>query len=254
MNVTLSLRPPVIWGGIFSQFMLMIPNAIHYDVEGLNMDVNDGYNICNDNPFDWVFDQTPDNSYIIVPCKHHGIYTNKEMKRGGYLGAIEDSASFDKMKDICSRIRIKQEILDIVNKYSSLLSPNTLGVHVRLGEMNTIHPQYGIASTRTYIDKINEINPDSVFLASDNDTSIRMIKESVSCEVIVIENLAREEIDNISVDNVHMNLLYKDYYWREVFTDMLVLSRCNELLCRVSNFANATILFSNSFNKIHRLI
>lgn len=253
MNIRLSLRPPVIWGGIFSQFMLMLPNAIPYNIDKIHFDVDDGYKLTSENVFDWVFDQYYDSSFKDILCEHFGIYTHDNMKRGGYLGAIESSPNFGKMQTICSKLIIKQPIRDKVAEYADQIEPGMLGVHVRLGEMNTIHPQYGTATTETYIKRIKEIAPQSIYLASDNEESIKKIKEAIDCKIVVIDGFEREEIENIQVDNVHMNLLYKDYYWQQVFADMLLLAKCERLLCRVSNFTNAAILFSAPYKEIHRL-
>lgn len=251
MNIKLRLPESFTRVGMFAKFTIMFYNTIPYDVDHLYFYEEDTGR--GENPFDWVFEQYYDDSFMDIQCQHLGVYTNSKLINEDYLGAIEDAPEFSKMKGMRSKIVIKKCVLDKVAEYINLIEPDTLGVHVRLGPMNTWHPQFGIASTQTYIDKIKELNPKSIYLASDNDESIKKIREAVDCKIIVIKNLMREDIDNMETDNIHINFLYADYYWRQVWADMLLLSRCNELLCRVSNFANAAIIFSDTFKKIHRL-
>jgi len=236
MNIKLNL--PIVPGGIFSKFMQMLPNALPYDVERIYFNAHDERIGCN--AFNWVMDQYYDETFINVECLNNGSYT-KPGSDG--LGAIEESKDFDKMKLICSKI-----------KFNIHTGPGCdLGIHVRLTDMNTMHPQYGNHTTKDYIDKILELKPQSIFIASDNHKSISDIIDSYTGVAAYNPFMIREDADSSRTTAVQRNNLNNKAFWVEAFTDMFMLSKSAELLCRVSNLANASILFSNSITKIHRL-
>jgi len=254
MNIKINLQYPCSVGsGIFSKFFILLPTLLAFDVEKVYFFANDGSGQMTSNPFDWVFEQSYDDSFVEMGGSFEQIFTRNDMIFGCYLGAIEDYSGFEKMKQICSRIVFKEIILNRVKYLSKDIDGDTLGVHTRLTDMNRVHGQYGIKTTQHYIDKINKINPKSLYLATDNNETVTKIKSAVSYKVLVDDTLRRETTEDIRFADVHMNLLYDEDYWQEVFSDMLTLSLCNSLVCGVSNFSNAAILFSKTFKNIYRI-
>lgn len=236
--------------GIFSRLMRMISNAIPYDVDKINFTSDNG----NENPYNWIFDQENDDSYTNIECKYFGSFVPKHTPSG--LGKIEESENFDKLKLLISKIKIKKHILDWVKINSSNFGENCLSVHVRLGDMNLHHPQFGIATINDYVQKIKEVidnnNIDKIFVASDNDESLEILQKHFPTQILFIPNMIRSKISNFSVSPIHINL-NNPTYWEESLKECLLLSKGNQLLCRVSNLANASIIFSDSTTKIYRI-
>jgi hypothetical protein len=228
--------------------MIMISNAILFDkIDKFYFNSTD-YRITR-NPYDWVFQQEYDESFANFRCVHYGSYT----KKGIELGNIEESEDYFKFRDVCAKIVMKDNLVERVNYYSNMFGGNTLGVHVRMGDMNSCHPEYGVYSMQDYINKIKEINPSQIFLASDNEESIELIRDAIPCDIITVNGLIREKKCNFEPDGIAVTLLNNEQQWLDVWLDCLLLSKCKELLCRVSNISNAAIIFSNTLTEIHRL-
>ena len=252
MNVKLNaFREPPVAGGVFSRFMWLLPNALPYkDVENIYLNPLDFYWIkSRANTFDWVFDQYYDDTFIEVECINMGTYT----KRGMGYGAMEDAADLHQLKQLCSVLKFKREIADIVDKYSEFMQGDCLGVHLRVGDMNVGHPEFGVYTTQDFINRINTLKPKKIFLASDNYVSIEMVKHSVDCPVLYMDSFQREDTDDFEYAHVSVNHIDTPRHWQEAFIDTLLLSKCSEMLCRVSNIPNAAQLFSQTLKKIHRL-
>jgi hypothetical protein len=233
--------------GRFSQFMIMIANALLYDIDKIYFNSRDKR--ISGNSYDWVLTQVYDESFVNVECVSRSSYT----KKGIELGAIEESVDFPKLHEICSKIVIKDSLKDRVKSYANTFAGDILGVHVRVGDMNICHPEYGVFHTSDYINKIKEINPSNIFLASDNNESIRLIRESVSCNIITVDGLIREENSDFEPNGIAVKLLNSEQQWLDVWLECLLLSLCSELLCRVSNISNSAIIFSDTITKVHRL-
>ena len=252
MNIKLNaFREPPVAGGVFSRFMWLLPNALPYEnVENIYLNPLDFYWIKSGaNSFDWVFDQYYDDTFHEVECINNGTYS----REGDGYGAIEQCKELPDLKQLCSKLKFKKEITDVVEKYSKLIGDDCLGVHLRTGDMNTGHHQYGIFFTEDYINKIKELRPKRIFLASDNYASIEIIKKAIDCDVIYVDGMRREEDESFDYSHVSVNYIDTPRHWQEAFIDCLLLSKCTEMLCRVSNVPNAAQLFSNTLTKIHRL-
>ena len=238
--------------GIFSQFMMMVGNITNSDIEEIYFDAMN--NKIEKNPFDWVFDQYYNESFINLECQHYGVYTDNNSNG---LGPIENSLNYNNYKYALSKIKFKKNILDFINNNTKDFNQNCLGVHIRLGDMNILHPQYGNLKTDDYVNKIKNIfekeNFDRIFVASDNEKSLDVLQNEFNSQLLFIPDMIREENDNFNSFRLQKEQLNNNIFWEEAFIECLLLSRCNQLLCRVSNLANATIIFSNTITKIYRL-
>jgi len=255
MNIKLNaFRNPPVAALVFSRFMWMMPNAVKYangrDISNLYFNPLDYYWIPSKrNTFDWVFDQSYDDTYVDVECSNLGCYH----KKGIGHGAIEDAEAFGRLKQAASTIKIKDDILYVVNSYAEKMEGDCLGVHVRVGDMNSGHPQYGVYSTEDYINKLKTLSFDSLFIASDNFYSIEEIKKNISKPIIVVDDLLREVTESYTYATIQMKHIDSPELWQQAFIDCLLLSRCSSMLCRVSNLANAAQVFSSSLKNIYRL-
>lgn len=235
-------------GGIFSIFMdIILPHIWCLDnVEEFNITVKNNQYNPPENCFDYVFDQ-PDIQEPVLECMF-------SRKRGGWRkhgierGAIEDFNELDRLKQCCRKFKIKKEILDKL--YG--LPDNCLGVHFRGMDMNKRHPKYGVFTYHHYREMIEQINPQSIFIASDNFEVIGNLHKHFNIPILYFSTFIRDKTTQDDTYDTQMRNANNRRYWQEAFIDMLMLSRCSSLLCRVSNFANAAILFSDGI-KVHRL-
>jgi hypothetical protein len=217
-------------GGIFSILMdLVIPNAYNLpDIENLYLEIQDNEYNCPRDGFNFVLDQYCDYSFKPVHC--------------GFIGHIEVD---DRVKEICKKFKLKHK--------PQLKSD--LGVHYRGVDMNKQHPEYGVFTIDDYKNRIDsiitEIKPESMFVASDNDEAAWQFHKWYSCKFY--PDFIRADKLNDDTLQIQVENSCTVRHWEEVFYDMLTLSNCKYLLCRRSNFANASIAFSDILTKIYRL-
>ena len=250
-------------GGVFSKLMIAIQSILYSEFSGKINDVNDINNIyididrnricrirnknININPFNFALEQNEDlvfdRTILSHPPKHYGgkVYTD-----------VLNHKDLNKLRIICSKIKIKKDILSLVNNNIGI---STLGVHVRLTDMNRIHPEYGVSSTKNYIDKINDVivgGNNKIFVASDNINSLKILKDNF--------NIISNETTNRNSDEKSGN--YMQYLrnrcsdkqlWIDSFLEMISLSKCGELIYKVSNLNNASVIFSNTIKKTYKL-
>jgi hypothetical protein len=232
----------------------MLPHAVNQNeaVEGVY------YTSQNDNikgnPFDWIFDQWKDDSFVDFHCYTPGTYSKVDTIG---LGPIEKSPLFPKMQDVRRLVKVKSYITDKVDKfYSENMTSKTLSVHVRTADMNLYHPEFGVFGTDDYIAKIGEIlqteDIDRIFVASDNMESIDRIGK-VFGNVVYYDCRFREKKEVFKDDSMHVKNFTNPLLWEEAFVEMLLLGKGCQFLCRVSNLANAAIIFSDTITKVHRL-
>jgi hypothetical protein len=220
-------------GGIFSILMdLVIPHLYCYDdIDNVYIEIQENEYGCPQNGFDFVLDQTFDESYKVIHC--------------GFIGHVPID---EKVKAICKKIKIKENIR--VQAFRS-----DLGVHFRGGDMDKTHPEYGIFKYKDYQKRIQSIididKPDQIFIASDNhEVNSLMQKEfgSVFNTEFIRATFLKDDTFPLQVSSSPLQ-----EYWEQAFIDMLCLSLCDSLLCRTSNFSNAAIAFSDTLTKIYKL-
>jgi len=256
INLKLTLQPPVCCGGVFSQFIVMLPNALGFDIENIYFNNPKDERIPDGNPFNWVFDQREDLEYIEKDCTFHGSYTKKglpgaDIPGTNLFGNIEDGKPFRELKSIVKKVVIKPKLLSVVDSFcKDNINDKTFGVHVRTTDMNQVHPIYGVFTTEDYIRAIGEIlkteDISNIFVSADNTLSIHQIEKEFG-NVVYFDSKIRPE------SHALWTSMNDSLYWEEIVIWCLILSRCNQLLCRVSNGSNAAILFSDTIKKIHRL-
>lgn len=242
-------------GGIFSLFTIAIQQVLN-DINELNnidniyIDIDKELyqyqkNITN-NPFDYVLDQEKIKPDIILKATPIKTYSNHN--------SLYNTEELQKIKLICSKIKIKDTITNKINKE---ICKDTLGVHVRLTDMLEFHADlHGGGSTEQYINhiidilKINKVK--NIFVASDNIYSLEKIKENFEIIHNETRNLNKTEFNGnflqYQIDNIH-----KENFWIDSFIDMISLSRCGILLNKLSNLNNASLFFSNTLNTFYKI-
>jgi hypothetical protein len=250
-------------GGIFSTFTIAIQQILE-DIPNVN-DINNIYieldkdrytyseNILNSvtetstrNPFDYVLDQinlnpdiTLNANFIKTYLNHNDLYGTEELKN---------------LQIICSKIKIKKNILD---KIKSNINEKTLGVHVRLTDMLDHHLElHNGGSTQDYIDSIKSIiienEIENIFVSSDNEFSLHILKENFDILHNEVNNINKTEFGGdyfkYQLDNIHL-----EYFWVDSFVDMMSLSRCGVLLYKLSNLNNTSLFFSETLKKFYKI-
>lgn len=241
-------------GGTFSKFMVavdavirQIPNvedidSLYIDIDREKIDRTRQKNISI-NPFNFVLDQNNEGVTHTVLATPLNNYTN-----------ILEHPNYKKLSKVCSKIKFKSVVLDNIDES---IDENTLGVHVRTTDMNIHHPNYGKSSTDHYIKKISELNKNNefknIFVASDNHNSIKLIGQEFD---ILYNTVGNRCVDELGKGYIHYlrNNSSESQLWVDSFVEMLSLSRCGELLYKMSNLNNASVLFSNTIKKTHRII
>ena len=136
------------------------------------------------------------------------------------------------------------------------INAHTLGVHLRLTDMNTVHPEYGhvtiekyISATRTYLESHSDIK--NIFVSSDNDESIRIF-ESNFPDYKVVSYTDGIRCTSSRDDNYQFQLrnLSDPTFLQKITIEALILSKCGALIHRISDYANFAILFSNTYTDI----
>lgn len=236
MNIRVILPESFPAGATFSQLMVMLTNACDLWVDNIYLQSDDRRFGITGNPFDYLFDQSYDDSYVDIICNR-----NKNYPR------IEEADNFTNLKYLVSKLKIKPEILNEVLR----LQPYDFAIHIRTGDMNTIHPEYGVFTTADFVQKCRYIVKGPVFVASDNRDAIwKMMKDY---EVIMFTYFLREPDETFTTHGYWASNASDARIWQEAMIEMLSLARAKELICRTSNLSNAAILFSNTINQIHRL-
>ena len=245
-------------GGIFSQFMIAIQyiNSTIDDVDKINeiyLDIdrdipNERLTTENkswlsavgeNNPFDYVLDQNPNCKFdeVLRVYPHgFGIYHN-----------INEVPELHRLKTIVSKLKIKDTV---INKLKPLKG-KALGVHVRLTDMEILHPSYGKGIvTNTFYEAtkrtLQSESFDSIFVSSDNDESLEYFKEKMNIVYNDVGNRVKGANDGSGQLGLQINRSGDEDFWVDTFLEMLSLSKCNTLIYRVSNLNNASVLFSQT--------
>ena len=243
-----------IGGGIFSKFMVAIDSIIHNiedvnSIDSIYIEVDRSRTTelnqrnLHINPFNFILEQDASVKFdLTIVATVKPVYTD-----------IINHKNYNKLSIICKKLRVKDTILYKIQN----LDKNTLGVHVRLTDMNTCHPQYGIATTQHYINHIQTImdnNPHltKIFVASDNNQSISILREKFDIIYINVNNRSETEKGDGYL-NFLMEQSGEEQFWIDSMVEMLSLSKCEELLYKVSNLNNFSVLFSNTIQKTHKL-
>ena len=245
-------------GGIFSQFMIAIQyiNSTIDDVDKINeiyLDIDrDIPNerltsenkswlsaVGENNPFDYVLDQNPN-------CKFDEVFRVYPRGFGTYHN-INDEPDLHRLKTIVSKLKIKDTV---INKLKPLKG-KALGVHVRLTDMEILHPSYGKGIvTNTFYEAtkrtLQSESFDSIFVSSDNDESLEYFKEKMNIVYNDVGNRVKGANDGSGQLGLQINRSGDEDFWVDTFLEMLSLSKCNTLIYRVSNLNNASVLFSQT--------
>lgn len=250
-ETTTSINIYVTGGGLFSLFHQFLEKILKIDDTKYNqirMLIRNKY--CTvEHLFDNVFRYDNIDEFVSLPFD-----TNTYQS---FL-KVNLFSQFDRLQRICSKFKFHTAILDAVNAnvVSKHIGINTLGIHIRLTDMNALHPEHGIKTIDNYIENTQRYiqcnsSISNIFIASDNNESIEIfqrtfptmqityISDAIRCEYITSDNMQLQIQNYNTPEFVKGNVI-----------ESLTLSKCGALIHRISDFANFAILFSSSFKDI----
>lgn len=228
-------------GGIFSKYMLTVQKAMHYNYEGVYINITDTK--TNSDMFSSVLNQEILNPSITIKSDFLGTYTS--------TNTISNSNNLSAYKRFVNTLKFKESFMERVEKLTNDLGidENTVGVHLRLTDMNTLHSDnYGVLGFQDYANHMKE--DVQYFVASDNDESIGKLKSLFGDNVKSVPDFIRCENEVGDSMGLQLTNFRNHRFWEEAFIDMLLLSKCGKLIHRTSNLANAAIIHSNTINEI----
>lgn len=248
-------------GGVFSKFVISIQGIIKRVQKGFNIDDIENLYLNVDkarykknnkqvfrdvNPFDYVFEQIK--------------YPDAKVWKASPTGSYKDMLNHPKIniiKKVVTKLKVKQSIID---KIDNRVNEKTLGIHIRLTDMNIMHGKnYGIVNFDNYLKKLEEImkinNFENIFVASDNLESIKKLEKLYP--VIYYKDLKnRSKFENdgdLKYQSYLRQNAFQKQLWEESFLEMLTLAKCGTVLKRMSNLNNTAIMFSDSITKVYSL-
>ena len=231
--------------GVFSRFTLGIQELIRHPLDNLNQVYFD-----YQDTFNYVFDQS-------LPSPAKVIYTHKDISAyndNGFL-PVNDKPLINQ---IVNKLKIHPDI-----KVNPQITDRTLGIHIRLTDLMTADIRYNNNpyTTEDIIESTYNImesgDYDNIFIASDNTESLEKFDKKFNFIHNNSQFIYHQEVDPTRDS---------DYLWlerfetpqeetkafvQEAFLDMYSLSKCGGLMRIGSNLAVASLMFSNTINKIY---
>jgi hypothetical protein len=157
---------------------------------------------------------------------------------------------------------IKPKVLESINRYINKfnISNHTLGIHIRLTDMNKKHAKdYGKRTYRDFLSKIKEVlrtrsDIKNLFVASDNHVSIVRLKaDCKNIDIFSVSDCIRNEHETSEFSNFQLNHISDEKFIIDSFIDMYLLSKCGYLIHRISGFACCAIIYSNSLKETFQI-
>lgn len=249
LDVKRDIKIDVMGGGTFSKFMQALNNLIQIPHNNFYLNISDERFIDNnENLFDEIFKQKLGNSAVTIKAKNFGDFSS--------INPIEKSINFKKLRVITKNLIFQKDITSDTSYLQKKLKikSNTVGIHIRLTDMNILHGgDYGIFTFDHYLREINSLNHmGNFFIASDNHESILKLKNIFGDRISYISDYLRADYETDNTFDLQLEKPLQKRLWVESFKEMLLLSKCNILICRTSNLSNAAIIYGN-FKRVIRI-
>ena len=244
-------------GGLFSLFHQALEKLLNihlekiYTFDNFKIRISNEHSIKNKELFDTFFDYTNilrEQDIVISDYPHCS-----------FLKAWE-SDYYSQLRSVIHKNKIHPSIQTNVDQYKTnfKIDENTLAIHIRLTDMNIYHAhQYGYRAFDdfcTHIDKMltKYQNINSIYVCSDNNESIsELISKYSNYTIHYVSDTHRvEKEDSNNYADFFQNFNSVENIETKLFTELLVASSCSYFICRISDFANFAILYSNTFKEI----
>lgn len=189
------------------------------------------------NVFDHILDQTKptnprDFKKVLSTNQQHPVYYKEfEPKKERYK---KISKQF---------LKIHPDLMKQASEFSdhNFIPDKTLGVHIRMTDMNRGHANLGNVYFNDYIEKINEIlktnDIQKIFIASDNKESIEKLQNIYKDKICFFETPFRVEKEtNGRLKYLLKNDMKSTESFKDSMLDALLLAHCNITCGRISLF------------------
>lgn len=186
------------------------------------------------NVFDSIFDQNIERiTRVLTTNQEHPIHPHEfEPKKERYQ---ELSKQF---------LKIHPDLIKRVESFVSehFVENKTLGVHVRITDMNRGHKELGNVYFEDFKTKIDEIlatnDIEKIFVASDNDESIDKLINIYKDKICYFKSPFRVKLetdDKLKFSSMKQYMSTPNFF-KDAMTDALLLSHCDITCGRVSLF------------------
>ena len=215
------------------------------------------YNPKNLNMMDFIFDQPKRTEEYTRQADYRGPSSIENINEQLIVEANQPDILF--LRKLTRKLKFNKRIKNLIKIEESKIDfKNSLGVHLRLTDMNWLHKEHGEVNFNDFAKNINlileehpEIN--TIFVASDNNESIDKLVRRYKDRIKFIPNLIRTELENSNSFELQRKNMHTKTFWEESFLDMMMLSKCKYLLHRTSNLANAALLFSDTITNNYNI-
>ena len=174
-----------------------------------------------------------------------------------------DTEKFKPLKDkFYLNFKLKENVKKMIDTFyiDNLKDKITLGVQIRLTDMLHYH---NVAKLSEYINKINEIlknqkDIEQIFLATDDETIIDILKTEIKIPIIYYEGMYRaNSVDRHTepYDRLFSNRKHHRYLLGlECIQEILTLAKCDYLLkADISAISIVAIILNENIKKIYNL-
>lgn len=175
---------------------------------------------------------------------------DKESRKRSKIDENVWKTIFDKMT---LNNTIQEKIFAFLKKNN--INNSTLGVHFRMTDSNYQAKHHGsrVFTHEDYIDKIESVQKkyENIFICSDNEESIhKMIRRYGSSRISYVEENWRVQSEGEnSTPKAEIRTKSNPHHCSEAFLDMLLLSKCSGLVCRLSSISYCAAILSNSIKQ-----
>jgi hypothetical protein len=158
--------------------------------------------------------------------------------------------------------QLKPYIKDMINEYyiNNIKGKVTLGVQIRLTDMKHYH---NVSNIDTYVTKINQIlierpEIEQIFLATDDGTAIKYLRENIKIPIICYENMFRADetkphlhpYDRFTDGRKHHRYNLGIECTQEIFT----LAKCDYLLkADISSVSIIASILAENIKQVYKL-
>ena len=248
----------VFGGGIFSLFhqaletLLDAPNVDK--ITRFKIKIADHHFIRHKSLFDDFFEDMPE------PCDTTMQFLYQSQRRTRFT-KIHLHADMPRIKRICQLNPIHPSIVEKVKYYVTQfgINENSLAIHVRMTDMNTVHIRdYGAVTIEHYQKIIDTMlnsytNIDNIYITSDNTESIHTLHARYSDRYrinYVTDSYRRENENSENCDfQMYAINVIPDFHIK-AFVELLIASYCSYFIYRISDYSNFCILYSNTIKVI----
>ena len=170
-----------------------------------------------------------------------------------------DKSLFPKLREACEVLfNWKSSLIDDVNYHYKKwgLDSNTLAIHLRTTDMNSLHNWWGGGTLDDYVTLINKVikenpNINKIFIASDSTKGIEYLSTIDNLPPIHSFNILR--LDNTELDYLSQQLKN----WSdpnngyEVLRDVHMLAKFPIFIGRISSITNMAIILNKDIEKYY---